>query len=113
MLVQTALSALLPALALAAAPTPQLYLSPAPPRLSASSPPLALSAAQANAVLAHHLGAAHHVQLPLASGKTGREWEKALEDAPEHVALEVPARIVVVLECGKAGCDGACSAVCI
>ncbi|GAA6007343.1 uncharacterized protein JCM10292_005499 [Rhodotorula paludigena] len=107
MLVQTALSALLPALALAAAPAPQLYLSPAPPRLSASSPPLALSAAQANAVLAHHLGVAHHVQLPLASGKSGREWEKALEDASEHVALEVPARIVVVLECGKAGCDDA------
>ncbi|GAA5886635.1 hypothetical protein JCM3774_005511, partial [Rhodotorula dairenensis] len=102
----------LPALCYAAAPTPQLYLhpSPFPPSFAPSADPIVLTAPQTNAVLAHHLGVDKHVNWPVASTKQvgGRDWELALGDAPAvETALPTRQRVVVVLECGKAGCDDA------
>ncbi|BGP41108.1 hypothetical protein JCM10450v2_005139 [Rhodotorula kratochvilovae] len=102
--------ALAPTAALAGSAHPQLFLSPAPPRLAHLAHPLHLDAPQTNAVLAHHLGVQHHVHLPLPTGKTGRDWEVALDDPPSSSSLGAPQdtpRIVVVLECPKSGCHDA------
>ena len=106
---------ILPTLCYAAAPTPQLYIhpSPFPPSLAAASDdPIVLTAPQTNAVLAHHLGVEKHVNWPIASTKQvgGRDWELALGDpAATALATALPTRqrVVVVLECGKQGCDDA------
>ncbi|GAA5856831.1 hypothetical protein JCM9279_000843 [Rhodotorula babjevae] len=103
-----------PLAALAGSAHPQLYLSPPPPRLAPSAPAtgssthrrLELDAPQTNAVLASHLGVSHHLPLPASKGKDGRDWEAALDDSPwAHDPHH--ARIVVVLECPKSGCDDA------
>ncbi|KAG0661293.1 hypothetical protein C6P46_004064 [Rhodotorula mucilaginosa] len=106
---------ILPTLCYAAAPTPQLYIhpSPFPPSFaSAGDDPIVLTAPQTNAVLAHHLGVDKHVNWPIASTKQvgGRDWELALGDstaASLATALPTRQRVVVVLECGKQGCDDA------
>jgi len=98
---------LLPTLALSASPPSQLYFSPPPPRSSSSSSsssqsPISLSAAQANAVLAHHLGVSSYVDLPLSSSKQGgREWEEALYVSPSSTS-----KFIIVLDCPKQGCHG-------
>lgn len=89
--------------ALAGSAHPQLYLSPSPPRLHHS---LVLDAPQTNAVLASHLGVSHHLPLPTAKGAQGRAWEVALDDSPLARSPD-HARIVVILECPKSGCDDA------
>jgi len=101
-----------PWVALAGSAHPQLYLSPPPPRLAHSAHQatahhrLELDAPQTNAVLASHLGVSHHLPLPASKGKDGRQWEAALDDSPwAHDPAH--ARIVVVLECPKSGCDDA------
>jgi hypothetical protein len=98
LLVPLALSALLP-LTLAVAPPAQLRLHPSPETHSTS--PISLSAPQANAVLAHHLGVAQYEKLPLANGD--RRWEEALGSSG---GWEQGQKVVVLLECGKEGCDG-------
>lgn len=106
---------ILPTLCYAAAPTPQLYIhpSPFPPSFaSGSHDPIVLTAPQTNAVLAHHLGVDKHVNWPVASTKQvgGRDWELALGgDSLDSLATALPTRqrVVVVLECGKQGCDDA------
>ncbi|KAK4054069.1 hypothetical protein OIV83_001094 [Microbotryomycetes sp. JL201] len=68
----------------------QLYLSPAPATASSTRAPL--TAAQANAVLAHHLGASQYEHMPLENGDTA--WQELLTprlgDGP---------RVAVIVEC--------------
>lgn len=84
--------------ALAAVPA-QIYLSPAP---STAGSHITLTAPQANAVLAHHLGVAQYERLPLTTGD--KKWEEALGGASRGAGP----KMVILLECGKEGCAGAC-----
>lgn len=100
---------LLPTLALSASSPPsQLYLSPPPPppsSSSSSSSPISLTAPQANAVLAHHLGVSSYIDLPLSSSKQGgRDWEQALYSPPQDSSSS--SKFVIVLDCPKQGCNG-------
>lgn len=83
--------------ALAAVPA-QIYLSPAP---STAGSHITLTAPQANAVLAHHLGVAQYERLPLTTGD--KQWEEALGGA----SWGAGPKMVILLECGKEGCAGA------
>ena len=56
-------------------------------------------------MLAHHLGVAHYEQLPLPTGGADRAWEEALQ-SPGGWTGEQRARVVVMVECGNANCDG-------
>ncbi|GAA5993323.1 hypothetical protein JCM10908_001429 [Rhodotorula pacifica] len=106
-------------LAHAAIPSPQLYIhpSPFPPSFvdSQQQQPLVLTAPQTNAVLAHHLGVERHVSWPVSAkskqgGAGSREWELALgggDDVLSTSAAATQQRVVIVLECGKQGCDDA------
>lgn len=87
---------LLPTLALSSS---QLYLSPplssSSSSSSSTSKPLTLTAPQANAVLAHHLGVSSYVDLPLSSSREqGREWEQLLSVPPSRSS-----KFVILLEC--------------
>lgn len=103
LLLPLAVSALLP-LTLAAPPA-QLRFFPSPVS-SETHGNITLSAPQANAVLAHHLGVAQYEKLPLTNGD--RRWEEALGSSG---GWEQGQKVVVLLECGKEGCDGPCSSL--
>lgn len=105
LLLPLAVSALLP-LALAAPPA-QLRLFPSP-ATSETHGNIALSAPQANAVLAHHLGVAQYEKLPVTNGD--KRWEEALGSSG---GWEQGQKVVVLLECGKEGCDGSCGSLAV
>jgi hypothetical protein len=88
-----------PACVYAAQPA-QIYLSTAPATTNGASP-LHLTAPQANAVLAHHLGVAQYERLPTNRGD--RKWEQALASNAEWGN---GAKMVILMECSKDGCDG-------
>ncbi|GAA5968360.1 hypothetical protein JCM3765_002916 [Sporobolomyces pararoseus] len=95
---------LLPTLGLTASTPSQLYFSPplSSSSSSSSSPRISLTAPQANAVLAHHLGVSSYVDLPLSSSKQGgKDWEAILQTPPAK-----DSNFVIVLECpSKRGGD--------
>lgn len=105
----TLLGASLASVAATTAPTPRLYLdpSPFPPSFVSDQSPLVLTAPQTNAVLAHHLGVEKHVHWPVSHShrKGGNEWQLALGGDPLQDDASPGRRVVVVLECGKPGCD--------
>ncbi|KAM0789657.1 hypothetical protein ACM66B_000459 [Microbotryomycetes sp. NB124-2] len=73
----------------------QLYLSPAP---AGSYDTIELTAPQANAVLAHHLGASQYEPLPVSKGDA--RWQRLL--APSQSASDDGPRVAVILECPTA-----------
>ena len=95
----TTLLALIAPLAALAAPPAQIYLSPAPATTDGGAP-ISLSAPQANAVLAHHLGVAQYERLP--TNKGDRTWEQALGSNEWSTG----GKMVILMECSKDGCDG-------
>ncbi|GAA6022681.1 hypothetical protein JCM11491_000564 [Sporobolomyces phaffii] len=104
----TVTALLLPTLgaaATAATSGSQVYFASSSSSSSSSStprPPVSLTAPQANAVFAHHLGVSSYVDLPLSSQREGgREWELALVDPPA-----TDSTLVVVLECPASSSEG-------
>lgn len=87
----------LASVALAVQPA-QLYISTIPRSVG----PTSLTAPQANAVLAHHLGVAQYEQLPPASHRGEGNWQDALGEQ----SFGSKQKVVVVLECPSAGCGG-------
>ncbi|KAL8286936.1 hypothetical protein RQP46_003942 [Phenoliferia psychrophenolica] len=85
----------------------QLFLSTSAPSSSpAKTPahgPVSLSAPQANAVIAHHLGVAQFEHLPTDQSGDDVHWQDALSG---QWSDQVGPKMVVILECGKHGCDG-------
>lgn len=79
----------------ASAPPSQLYLSSA----HLAHPLAPLSAPQANAVIAHHLGVAQFEHLPSEHDKS---WMDALAG---QWTDQVGPKMVIILECGQQGCD--------
>ncbi|SCZ89535.1 BZ3500_MvSof-1268-A1-R1_Chr9g10445 [Microbotryum saponariae] len=70
---------------------------------------VALTAQQANAVLAHHLGVAQYERLPSSSSNKGNvddKWQAALGVGPQWTTVEGQ-KVVIVLECGQYGCQDA------
>ncbi len=98
MLVPSLLTLASVALAAQPAQPAQLYISSIP----ASVGPTSLTAPQANAVLAHHLGVAQYESLPGPSHRGQGNWQDALgEDS-----FGSKQKVVVMLECPSAGCAG-------
>ncbi|SCV69767.1 BQ2448_1161 [Microbotryum intermedium] len=102
--------------------TAQLRLLPDPSASSTGSSSsssrhgvVALTAQQANAVLAHHLGVAQYEQFPSSSnGADDETWQQALGVGAHDAAhggqqqwMTVGSqKVVVVMECGQHGCQG-------
>jgi hypothetical protein len=82
------------------APSAQLYLSPS--SLSTKqSESISLNSHQVNSVLAHHLGVSAYEPLPI-TNHADKVWEEILTTG----GWGEGDKLVVVLECPSAGCDG-------
>ncbi|SGY14100.1 BQ5605_C010g06062 [Microbotryum silenes-dioicae] len=103
------------ALAASSSTAAQLRLSPDPSAStrgasssSGGGEVVALTAQQANAVLAHHLGVAQYERLPSSSSSKGNvddKWQAALGVGQPWTTVEGQ-KVVIVLECGQYGCQG-------
>lgn len=67
-----------------------------------------LTAPQANAVLAHHLGVAQYEHMPVSNGD--QTWQRLLTVQDGAAS---GAKVVVVLECGRAECQGEHDVSCV
>lgn len=92
-------------LALAAsalAANPQLVVAPAPAHPSDSPP---LTPPETNALVAHLLGVARHTVAPAHRGAPDSSQLAFLDRGDDD---HDGRKVVVVLECGKGACNGAC-----